>query len=133
MTDKSWGREIFFKEDLIMKSVSQIRELKQRAIDLLHEDDIPDRVIAAFHTEYNNCNATIKLSDTLSQDIQPVIECLTPEQIELCEFIEASKAYLKVFATFNDEEWMIRPVWQNHKNKFINMELARAGIKLNHS
>ena len=117
----------------MMKSVSQIRELKQRAIDLLHEADIPDRVISAFHTEFNDTSAAIKLSDSVSQEIQPVIARLTPEQIELCEFIEASKAYLNVFATFNDEEWMIRPVWQNHKNKFIDMELERAGMKQNHS
>lgn len=112
-----------------MKSVSQIRELKQRAIDRLHDDKIPDSVIAAFRTEYDDCSATIKLNDAVSQKLQPLIDNLTPEQIKLCEFIEASKAYLNVFATFNDEEWMIRPVWQDYKSKFIDMELQRSGIK----
>lgn len=111
-----------------MKSVSQIRELKQRAIDRLHDEEIPDRVIAAFQTSYNDCGATIKLNHSVSQEIQPVIDNLIPDKIELCEFIEASKAYLNVFATFNDEEWMIRPIWQDHKNKFIDMELKHSGI-----
>ena len=111
-----------------MKSISQIRALKQRAIDLLHEDEIPDRVIAAFRTEYGDHNAEIKLNDPVSQKIKPVIDNLTPEQIELCEFIEASKAYLSVYATFNDEEWMIRPIWQDHKKKFINLESERSGV-----
>ena len=112
-----------------MKSVSQIRELKQRAIDRLHDDEIPDRVIAAFQTEYNDCSATIKLNGSVSKEIQPVIDSLTPEQVELCEFVEASRAYLNVYATFNDEEWMIRPVWKYHKIRFIDLELERAGIK----
>lgn len=112
-----------------MKSISQIRELKQRAVDRLHDDEIPDRVIAAFRTEYDDCSAVIKLNDSVSQEIQPIIDDLTPDQIELCEFIEASKAYLNVYATFNDEEWLIRPVWQDHKSKFIGLELERAGIK----
>ena len=112
-----------------MKSVSQIRELKQRAIDRLHEEKVPDRAIAAFHTKYNDCVATIKLNDSVSQEIQPLIDSLTPDQVELCEFIEASKAYLNVYATFNDEEWMIRPVWAEHKRKFIDMELERAGLR----
>ena len=112
-----------------MKSVSQIRELKQRAVDRLHDDEIPDRVIAAFRTEYDDCSVVIKLNDSISQEIQPIIDDLTPDQIELCEFIEASKAYLNVYATFNDEEWLIRPVWHNHKSKFIDLELERSGIK----
>ena len=111
-----------------MKSVSQIRELKQRAIDRLHDEDIPDCVISAFQTKYNDCSVTIKLTDSISSEIKPVIESLTPAQVELCEFIEASKAYLNVYATFNDEEWMIRPVWAEHKRKFIDMELERAGL-----
>ncbi len=112
-----------------MKSVSLIRELKQRAIDLLHDQEIPDRVIAAFHTEYNDTNAIIRVNGSVSEEMKPLIANLTAEQIELCEFVEASKAYLNVYATFNDEEWMIRPVWQEHKNKFIDMELARSGMK----
>ena len=112
-----------------MKSVSQIRELKQRAIDRLHNEKVPDRVIAAFHTKFDDCSATIKLNDSVSREMQPVIDSLTPEQVELCEFIEASKAYLNVYATFNDEEWMIRPLWQEHKRKFIDMELERSGLK----
>lgn len=111
-----------------MKSISQIRELKQRAIDRLHDDAIPDRVIAAFQTEFTDSSVIIKLRTTVSQQILPVINKLTPDQLELCEFIEASNAYLNVYALFNDEEWMIRPVWQEHKDKFINMELERSGI-----
>ena len=112
-----------------MKSVHQIRALKQRAIDLLHEENIPDCVISAFQTEYDDNNAVIKLhSSTNSQKVQPIFDSLTPDQIELCEFIEVSNAYLNVYATFTDEEWMIRPIWQAHKNKFINLELERSGI-----
>ena len=111
-----------------MKSVSQIRELKQRAIDRLHDEDIPDCVISAFKTKYNDSSVTIKLTNSVSSELKPVIENLTADQVELCEFIEASKAYLNVYATFNDEEWMIRPVWQEHKKKFIEMELQRADI-----
>ena len=115
-----------------MKTISQIRVLKQRAIDILHEDHIPDRVISAFRTEYDESNAVIRIYDAVSEEIQPVLDCLTPKQIELCEFIEVCKAYLNVYATFNDEEWMIRPVWQDHKNKFLNMEFERAGVKQIH-
>ena len=106
-----------------MKSVFQIRELKQRAIDRLHDQDIPDCVISAFKTKYHDSSVTIKLTDSISSEINPVVESLTPDQVELCEFIEASKAYLNVYATFNYEKWMIRPVWQEHKKKFIEMEL----------